>query len=121
MQGVLPGERLMIPCRENIAMVRATFQQPLQLRGDLLVGQLCGDFQAEQRAVVIVSRRESSAFSRGVERSDTPGIMASPLECFPIGNHQSCSVMIPYGNISALARFPSVSLRSTNGYIGIIP
>ena len=88
MQGVLPGERLMIPCRENIAMVRATFKQPLQLRGDLLVGQLCGDFQAEQRAVVIVSRRESSAFSRGVERSDTPGSGAESW-AFPGGNHQA--------------------------------
>ena len=38
-----------------------------------------------------------------------------PGVCFPSGNHQSCSGMIPYGNISALARFPSVSLCSTDG------
>ena len=34
----------------------------------------------------------------------------SPLDCFPPGNHQSRSVMIPYGNIRALAPFPSVLL-----------
>jgi len=45
-----------------------------------------------------VSRRDTSKFSRGVERSETHGQQALPC-CFPTGNHQPYSKMIPDGNI----------------------
>ncbi len=67
-----------------------------------------------------VALRASSINSRGVERSETPGMVALPLNV----SRRESSIALRDDSLRKhpiSVRLPSVSLRSTDGYKWIIP